>query len=238
MGARGGKQRAPSRLGHLLGRRPPPRGSAATATVLAALSPRSWFTPHRRLLSPCYSRGGRGSEGPGRPGPERGAATARAEERAPRATVAEGLFRALVVLPAPAARIFSFRNPICTERSPLSRSSPSFDREDAQLSLCLRRRSPGRRSHGGAVVPGLRNSHVIRGFPCLLCVLDFFIHTLFSYQKDFMHFCILTTLLGPQTVDFHLLTGDYGKGCAILFCGFNGALPWMSTRVVVSFRHD
>lgn len=76
-------------------------------------------------------------------GPERGAATARAEERAPRATVAEGLFRALVVLPAPAARIFSFRNPICTERSPLSRSSPSFDREDAQLSLCLRRRSPG-----------------------------------------------------------------------------------------------
>lgn len=63
-GARG-EAAGPSRLGHLLGRRPPPRGSAATATVLATLSPRSWFTPHRRLLSPCYSGGGRGSEGPG-----------------------------------------------------------------------------------------------------------------------------------------------------------------------------
>lgn len=39
------------------GRRPPPHGSTATATVPAALLRCSRFTPHRRLLSPLYSRG-------------------------------------------------------------------------------------------------------------------------------------------------------------------------------------
>lgn len=91
------------------GRRPPPHGSTATATVPAALLRCSRFTPHRRLLSPLYSRGDRGSEasgwtGPHRPAPprargdgERGAPTTQAEV-APRVTVAAGLFPALVFL--------------------------------------------------------------------------------------------------------------------------------------------